>query len=116
MTGGLVVTGKTVNTGFDQDQTVLGVLVLAVTFHVLTDGNGLLDKMVQIFRDFRSKTVGLQDTDDLVTSDRLDLGNAMGVTEDKTNLSRGKTLLGVLADEINNFFSVGLIIIINNSF
>lgn len=84
----LVVTSKTVNTGFDQNQTVLAVLVLAVTLQVLADGDGLLDQVVKVLRDLGSQTVGLEDTKDLVASDRFHLRNAMGVTENDTNLSR----------------------------
>jgi hypothetical protein len=97
-----------VDTRFDKNQTVLGVLVLSVTFQVLTDGNSLLDEVVQIFRDFGSKTVGLQDTEDLVTSDGSNLRNTVRVTENDTNLRGSKTLLGILADHVNNFFGSGL--------
>lgn len=40
-TDGLVVTGKTVDTGLDENQAELGVLVLAVALEVLADGNSL---------------------------------------------------------------------------
>lgn len=40
-TDGLVVTGQTVDTGLDENQTELGVLVLAVALEVLADGNSL---------------------------------------------------------------------------
>jgi len=75
---------------------------------MLTDGDGLLDKMVQILRDLRSKTVGLKNTENLVTGDGLDLRNTVGITEEDTNLSRRKTLLGVLADLLNNFLGGSL--------
>ena len=38
---GLVVTGQAVDTGLDQNQAELGVLVLAVALEVLPDGDGL---------------------------------------------------------------------------
>ena len=38
---GLVVTGQTVDTGLDENQAELGVLVLAVALEVLADGNSL---------------------------------------------------------------------------
>lgn len=41
-TDGLVVTGKTVDTRLDQNETELGVLVLAVTLKVLSDSDSLL--------------------------------------------------------------------------
>ncbi|KAF0732681.1 hypothetical protein Ae201684P_014462 [Aphanomyces euteiches] len=50
------------------------------------------------------RTVLLQDTQDLGTSHRLDLGNAVRVTQDDTNLGRGQTLLGELAHVIFNIF------------
>ena len=40
-TDGLVVTGQTVDTGLDQNEAELGVLVLAVTLKVLADSNSL---------------------------------------------------------------------------
>lgn len=40
-TDGLVVTGQTVDTGLNQNETELAVLVLAVTLEVLADGDGL---------------------------------------------------------------------------
>jgi len=81
-----------------------------------------------------SRTAGLQDTEDLVTysrtsklafspsiretqqsrlrefhtSDNLDLGNTVGVTEDNTDLGRGGTLLGQLADVVDNLLGGGL--------
>ena len=42
-TDGLVVTRQTVDTGLDENQAELGVLVLAVALEVLADGDGLAD-------------------------------------------------------------------------
>ena len=42
-TDGLVVTRQTVDTGLDENQAELGVLVLAVALEVLADGNSLAD-------------------------------------------------------------------------
>lgn len=39
------------------------------------------------------------------TGDVLDLGNTVGVTEDNTNLGGGSTLLGELADLVDNLLS-----------
>lgn len=48
-TDGLVVAGQTVDTGLDQNQAELGVLVLAVALEVLADGDGLIrDTVVSI--------------------------------------------------------------------
>jgi hypothetical protein len=108
LTSGLVVTSKTVDTGLDKNQTELGVLVLAVTLKMLADGDSLLDELVQILRNLRGETVGLEDTENLVTSDTLDLGNAMGITKNDTNLGRGQTLLGKLEDLLANFLGGSL--------
>jgi len=40
-TDGLVVAGETVDTGLNENETELGVLVLAVTLEVLTDSDSL---------------------------------------------------------------------------
>jgi len=97
LTGGAVVSGKTVDTRFNQNKTEFGILVLSVTFQMLTDLNGLLNKHVKIFWDFRGKSIGLQQTDNLLSSDRFDLSNTIGVTKDDTNLRWSQTLLSKLA-------------------
>jgi hypothetical protein len=67
---------------------------------MLTNGNSLLDKHVQILGDFGSKSVGLENTHNLLSGDGVDLGNAMRVTKDHTDLGGSETLLGKLADVI----------------
>lgn len=42
------------------------------------------------------------------TSDKLDLGDTVGVTENDTNLRRSSTLSGELADLLNNLLGGGL--------
>ena len=42
------------------------------------------------------------------TSDKLDLGDSVAVTEDNTYLGRSGTLLGQLADVVNNLLGGGL--------
>lgn len=54
--GLLVVTGKSVDPALNQNQPKLRVLVLSVPLQMLTDGNSLLDQMVQILRNFRCQT------------------------------------------------------------
>ena len=53
---GLVVTSKTVDTRLDQDETELGVLVLAVGLEVLADGDSLFDEVPEVLGDLGSKT------------------------------------------------------------
>lgn len=47
-------------------------------------------------------TVGLEDTEDLVSGHALDLGNTVGITEDDTDLGRGETLAGELEDVVRD--------------
>lgn len=87
---------------FDQNQSELGVLVLSVSLQVLSDRDSLLDQEVQILWDLWGQTVGLQDTQDLVTSDNLGLGNTVRVSQQDTDLGWSQTLSGVLDDLLNN--------------
>lgn len=98
----LVVARESVDSALDKDETELAVLVLAVLLKVLADGNSLLDEVVKVLRDGGSKTVDLEDAEDLGTSDILDLTDAVGVTEDDTDLSGGDTLASKLADAVGD--------------
>ncbi|MFV1196903.1 hypothetical protein QML22_29850, partial [Klebsiella pneumoniae] len=70
--------GETVDTGLDENEAELAVLVLAVGLEVLADGNGLLDEHVEVLWDIGAKAAGLEDSEDLVASDDLDLGDTAG--------------------------------------
>ena len=59
----LVVTSKTVNTGFDENQTELGVTILSVTFKMLSDSDSLLDEEIHIFRKRGSETYSSNPTE-----------------------------------------------------
>ena len=102
LTGGSVVTGKTVDSGFNQNEAEFRVLILTILLQMLTDLDGLLDKHVKILGDFRGKSVSLKDADNLLASDGLDLCDTIGVSENDTNLRRSQTLLGELADVVLN--------------
>ena len=102
LTGGPVVSGQTVDSGFNQNQTELGVLILTVTLQMLAHLNRLLDKHVQILGNFGGKAIGFEDTNNLLSSYGTDLGNTIGITKDDSNLGRGESLLGELADMFLN--------------
>jgi hypothetical protein len=91
-----------VDSGLDQNQSELGVLVLSVSLQVLSDRDSLLNQEVQILWNLWSQTVGLQDTQDLVTGDNLSLGNTVSISQQNTNLGWGQTFSGVLDDLLNN--------------
>jgi len=107
-TNGLVVSAETVNSGFDQDESEFGVFVLAVALEVLSDSYGLLDQHVEIFWDFWCKTVRLQDSQNLVTSNDLNLRDTMTIPQHNTNLRRCGTLSRKLADIVDDGLRGGL--------
>lgn len=53
---GLVVPRKPVNPRLDQDETELGVLILAVGLHMFADGNRLFDEVPKVLRDGWAKS------------------------------------------------------------
>ena len=105
---GSVVSSQSVDSRFDQNQSELSVLVLSVSFQVLSDRDSLLNQVVQVFWDFWSQTVGLQDSHDLVTSDDTGLGNTVSISQQDTDLRWGQTLSGVLDDLLNDRLSGSL--------
>lgn len=113
------------DTGLDENKTELGVcqgnkkkssiwqfardikrpqrtLVVPVALEVLSDGDSLLDQVVKIFRNGRGESVGLEDPENLVSSNALDLGNSVGIPEDNTDLRWGETLTGELEDVVGD--------------
>jgi len=104
LAGGPVVPGQPVDAALDEDEAELAVLVLPVDLQVLPHLHGFLDEHVQILGNFRSQAVGLQDADDFLTRDRLDLGDAVGIAQDDSDLGRIQPLLGQLAHVV---FDVG---------
>lgn len=99
---GSVVSGQSVDSRFDQNQSELRVLVLSVSLQVLSDRDSLLDQEVKVLWDLRGQTVRLEDSQDLVAGDNLGLGNTVSVSQDNTNLRRSQTLSGVLDNLLND--------------
>jgi len=87
-----------VNTTLDENKSELGILVLSVFLQVLSYSNSFFDKMIQILWNLRSKSVGFQNSHNLVSCDVLYLCNSVRVSEDHTNLRWSETLLGKSAD------------------
>ena len=54
------------------------------------------------------RTVGLQDTEDLVTGNETDLGDTVRVTEGNTDLGGSETLASQLGDVIDDILGGGL--------
>ncbi len=53
-----------------------------VPLKMLPDRDGLLDEVVQVLGDRRSKALGLENTKNLVARDEADLGNTVGIPQD----------------------------------
>ena len=98
----LVVAGKAVNAALNEDETELGVDVLAEALQVLAHGDSTLDEAVHVLGNFGGQTVVLQQAEDLTTSDVLDLGNTHRVTELEANHGGGNTLTSELADGLDD--------------
>jgi hypothetical protein len=103
--GPFVVSSETVNSGFNENQSELRILVSSVLLHVLSDRDGLLDEVVQVFWDLWCKALGLEDSEDLGTSERVHGGNTLGVSQTHTNLGWGQTLLCQLVDLVLDIIS-----------
>ena len=101
----LVISGKPVDPGLDEDQSVLAINIVAGPLEVLPDVGSLLDEEVEFLWEGWSETVSLKDALDLVASDRLDLANTVLITEESADLGWADTLLGVVADELDNVLS-----------
>lgn len=82
----------------DENETELRVLVSSVLLHVLSDGDSLLDQVVQVLWEGWGEALGLEDSKDLGAGQRVDGSNTLGVTQTNTNLGRGEALLGELVD------------------
>lgn len=57
---------------------------LSVPLQVLPHSDSLLDQVVQILRQVRGQTLGLQDPQDLVACDKAHLSHTMGIPQDHT--------------------------------
>jgi len=93
---GLVVSGEPVDSAFNQNKTELSILILPVAFKMLPDRYSLLDQIVAVLGQLWGHALALQDTKNLVASDKADLCYSMAVPEDDTNLGRCEALLSKL--------------------
>ena len=96
------------NSALNKDEMELGVLVLSVSLEMLTDGDGLLDQVIEVLWDLRGNTLDLEDSQNLGTSNALNLGDTHGVSKSDTDLGRGETLLGELENLLNNILGLEL--------
>ena len=100
---GSVISSKSVNSGFDEDKSEFTVFIGSEFLDMLSDVNGLLDKMVKIFWNGWSSSVDLQNSDNFGSGHTLDLWNTERISQNSTNFGwRGASLshLDHLSDEV----------------
>ncbi len=94
------------DSALDKNKVKLGVLILSILLEVLAHCDRLLDEVVQILRDLGSHTLGLEDSEDLSTSDSLQLGDSKGISQSNTDLRRSEALLRQLDDMLNDILGL----------
>jgi len=72
-----VVSGESVDSGLDQSQVVLGVLVLSAFLKMLSDTDSLPDQTMDIFGDLGSAAILLEDSCNLLASEELGAGDSL---------------------------------------
>ncbi len=92
------------DTRFNQNETKLGILVFAIAFQMLAYLNSFLDEHVQVFWNIRSKSIGLEDTNHLLTGNAGHLRNTVLITKEDANLRGVESLFGIHA---HLFFDIG---------
>ena len=92
-----VVSGQSMDAGLDENESKLAILVLLVSIEVLPDGDGLLDEHIQILGDLGGEASLLEQAQDLGTGHKLDLGDALVITEHSADLRGREALLGEFA-------------------
>ena len=90
------------DSGLDENESELGVLVLSVLLEVLPDIDGLLDEEVQVLWDLRGESVSLENSQNLAAGHASDLRDPVGVTKNDANLRWGHTLPSELADALGH--------------
>jgi hypothetical protein len=103
-----VVSSESVDSALDKDEVKLGVLILSVLLKMLAHGNSLLDEMVEVLWNFRSHTLGLEDSENLRTGDALELWDAHRVSEGDADLGWSETLLSELHNMFDNILGLEL--------
>ena len=96
-----VVASESVDAGLDHNESELAGDILSELLQMLSDLEGLLDQVVEVFGDLGSESRLLQDSEDFAASDALDLGDAMAISESDADLRWGETLLGGRDNLIN---------------
>ena len=101
--GSSVVSCKSMNSWFDQDQSEFAVLIGSEFLNMLSDIDGFLDKMIEILWKIWGNSAYLQDSEDLRSCNTFDLRYTILISEDNTNLWWRWSSLGQLDDLLCQF-------------
>ena len=82
------------DSALNKNQSELAVLILSISLQVLSDVDGFFDEVVKVLRNLRSKSVLLQDSEDLIACDSFDLRDSVVVPKNDSDLRGRSTLLG----------------------
>ena len=97
-----VITSKSVDSAFNENQSELGVLVTSAFLQVLSDVHSLLDQMIKVFWDLGGEADFLQDSEDFAAGDALHLWNTNSVSKSDTDLRWRVAFLGELNNGVND--------------
>ena len=80
------------DSAFNQNESEFSILIFSVSFKMLSDIDGLLDHVEEVLGDLGSETILLQNSKDFAASDPFNLGNAVVISKNDTNLRRRGSL------------------------
>jgi hypothetical protein len=95
-----IISGDSMDSRLFDSKSIFSILVIFALFQVLSDVKGLLDEVVEVLRDFGSKTFLSEHSLDFLSSQESDLRYRVVVSEDDTDLALGVTLLSEFKDEL----------------
>jgi len=93
-----VVSCKSMNSGFDENQSEFSVSVCSELLNMLSNIDGFFDKMIEIFWEAWCDSGNLKNSKNLLSCNRFDLWNTVLISENNTNLRRRRTSFGHLDD------------------
>lgn len=102
LSGALVVSCESVNSAFNENQSVLGSGVLTELVEMFADADCLLDQVVEIFRELRGHSFFLQNAENLGPGDFFNLRHTLHISEVDADLRGGESLLGQFFNELDN--------------
>ena len=89
----------------NEDQSEFAILVSSMLLDMLSNVNSLLDQVVKVLRQRRGNSVHLEDSEDLRSSDSLNLRDTVLISQQDTDLRWSRSSLGQLNHLISQILS-----------